>query len=122
VLVHQQISQQRFMQSAKSQLKVLNDCLFDLVGLLMQFQLHLIAILADTENQIGIQKAERDVTRFLWLKDISKSNMSDDNITAYQFCRVPFGLICSPFLLSATLGHHLLKESTPFALNIMHNI
>ena len=104
--------------SAKSQRFVssLNDCLFrgpvilpDLVGLLIRFRLHSIVILADLEKaflQIGVQEDERDVTRFLWLKDINKSDVSDDNIAVYQFCRVPFGLICSPFLLGATLKHH----------------
>ena len=120
--------------SAKSQKFVssLNDCLFcgpvilpDLVGLLIRFRLHSIVILADLEKaflQIGVQEDERDVTRFLWLKDINKSDVSDNNIAVYRFCTVPFGLICSPFLLGATLKHHLLKEGTPLALDIMSNI
>ena len=56
------------------------------------------------------------------MKDINKSDVSDANIAVYRFCRVPFGLICSPFLLGATLKHHLLKEGIPLALDIMSNI
>jgi len=81
--------------------------------------------LADIEKaflQIVIQSDERDVTRFLWLKDVNKLVVNDDNIEVYHFCRVPFGLTCSPFLLGATLKYHLQKEGTPLALNIMSNI
>ena len=63
----------------KSENKSLNKCLYrgpvilnDLCGLLMRFRLHQIAIVADIEKaflQIGIQPNQRDVTRFLWLKD-----------------------------------------------------
>jgi len=80
--------------------------------------------LADVERaflQIGIQEAERDVTRFLWLKHLDKP-VDNDNVRVYRFCRVPFGLTCNPFLLAATLKYHLQKEGTPLALNIMDNI
>ena len=40
----------------------------------------------------------------------------------FRFCRVPFGLICSPFLLVATIKFHLQREGTPLALHILHNI
>ena len=33
-----------------------------------------------------------------------------------------FGLICSPFLLGATIQLHLQKENTPLALHILSNI
>ena len=109
------------------QVASLNDCLYcgpvilpDLVGLLQRFRLHRIVALADTEKaflQIAIQRDEHDVTRFLWLKDTSKLVVSNDNIKAYCFCRVPFGLTCSPFLLGATLKYHLQKEGTPLTLN-----
>ena len=71
--------------------------------------------------QIGIQEAERDVTRFLRLKNLDKP-VENDNVSVYRFCRVPFGLTCSPFLLAATLKYHLQKEDIPLALNIMDNI
>ena len=72
---------------------MLQDCLHrgpiilpDLVGLLMRFRLQWIVILADIEKaflQIAIQDDERDVTRFLWLKDVNKPIVNDDNIEVY---------------------------------------
>ena len=79
-------------------------------GLLMRFRLHQIAIVADIEKaflQIGIQPNQRDVTRFLWLKDSGETRVQSDNIQEYRFCSVPFGLISSPFLLGATIKSHL---------------
>ena len=48
--------------------------------------------------------------------------VSDSNLMVYRFCRVPFGLTCSPFLLGATLKFHLQNEGTPLALNILNNM
>ena len=96
----------------------------DLCGLLIRFCTYPIVVLADIEKaflQVGIQDAERDVTRFLWLKDPTKLD-TKDNLITYRFCRVPFGLICSPFLLSAAIKFHLQKEGTPLALHILRNI
>ena len=110
----------------------LNNCLYcgpvilpDLVGLLLRFRLQTIVVITDIMKaflQIAIQRDEHDVTRFLWLKDTSKLVVRNDYIEAYCFCRVPFGLTCSPFLLGATLKYHLQKEGTLLALNIMNNI
>ena len=78
-----------------------------------------LVVLADIEKsflQVGIQDTGRDVTRFLWLKDPAKLDI-DDNLITYRFCRVPFGLVCSPFLLGATIKFHLQKEGTPLALH-----
>ena len=72
--------------------------------------------------QIEIQDSERDVTRFLWLKDINKPVANDDNFIVYRFCRAPFGSTCSSFLVSASIKYHLQKEGTPLAVNNMNNI
>ena len=116
---------------AESNMNSLNECLHrgpvilpDLCGLLIRFRIYPIVVLADIEKaflQVGIQEAERDVTRFLWLKDLTKVNIQENLIT-YRFCRVPFGLVCSPFLLGATIKFHLQKEGSPLALHILRNI
>uniref|UniRef100_A0A914V113 Integrase catalytic domain-containing protein n=1 Tax=Plectus sambesii TaxID=2011161 RepID=A0A914V113_9BILA len=109
----------------------LNDCLYrgpvmlpDLCGLLLRFRKDPIAMTADIEKaflQIGLQSADRDVTRFLWLKDPTKP-FSSDNIQIYRFCRVTFGVISSPFLLSGTLQYHLQKNGSERALSLEENI
>lgn len=40
----------------------------------------------------------------------------------YRFCRIPFGIIASPFLLGAAIDHHLKKVGTSTAKNIRQNI
>lgn len=98
----------------------LNECMYkgpsmleDMTKLLIKFRTGKVGITADVEKaflQIGIQESDRDVTRFLWLKDIEK-DASEDNIMHLRFCRVPFGIISSPFLLTATIRHHLSKKN-----------
>ncbi|XP_043476290.1 uncharacterized protein LOC122507569 [Leptopilina heterotoma] len=57
-----------------------------------------IGVVADIRKaflQIVIHKSDRDFLRFLW--------MEGDKIITFRHCRVVFGLVCSPFLLSAIL-------------------
>lgn len=42
--------------------------------------------------------------RFLWVNSVDSEQI--DSIV-YRFCRVVFGVNCSPFLLNATLHYHL---------------
>ena len=56
------------------------------------------------------------------MKNTNKPVVNDDNLIVYCFCRVPFRLTCSPFLLGTTLKYHLQKEGTPLAVNMMNNI
>lgn len=119
--------------SAKSQPKntSLNECLHrgpvmlhDLCGLLLRFRLKKIAIVADIEKaflQVGLQEKDRDATRFFWLKDVNNPTV-DNNVQVYRFCRVPFGVISSPFLLAATVDHHLSTYESRTAENIRSNI
>ena len=47
--------------------------LHDLCGMLIRFRIHPIAVVADIEKaflQIRLQKNQRNVTRFFWLKNI----------------------------------------------------
>ena len=39
-----------------------------------------------------------------------------------RFTRVPIGMIPSPFLLAATIKHHLTKAATPIAKQIADNM
>ena len=117
---------------AKKGDKSLNECLHrgpvllpDLCGILLRFKFQLIAIFADIEKaflQVGIQKADRDITRFLWFKDLTNLDVLDENLDTYRFCRVPFGIICSPFLLAGTIKYHLKQIGTSVALKISDNI
>ena len=109
----------------------LNECLYrgpillhNLTGILLRFCMKQIAMVADIEKaflQVGLQEDAKDVTRFFWLKNKTLTNV-ENNIQAYRFCRVPFGIICSPFLLVATIDHHLRISDSNTAQNIKDNI
>ena len=89
----------------------------------MRLRTYVIVILADVEKaflQIGIQKQDRDVTRFLWFRDPSRPEQVEGNLDVYRFCRVPFGIICSPFLLEGTLRFHLQNEGSAVAQKIVY--
>ncbi|CAC5379123.1 unnamed protein product [Mytilus coruscus] len=120
--------------SAKSNNEVnsLNECLYrgpvllkNLCGIFMRFRLNQVAIVAEIEKaylQVRLQKSDRDVTRFLWLKNYKDGYASDANLQEYRFCRVPFGIISSPFLLAATVESHLDTYQSPIARKIKDNI
>ena len=73
----------------------------------MRFRWNRIAITADIEKaflMIGIQENQRNMLRFLWLKDPYVVN---SEVIQLRFCRLVFGLRPSPSILGATLTHHL---------------
>ena len=116
---------------ARKDVQSLNECLYrgpvmlqDLIGILLRFCLNKVAVVADIEKaflQIGLNENAKDVTRFFWLKDITRLT-TENNIQVYRFCRVPFGIILSSFLLGATLDHHLDTFKSQTAENIRNNI
>ncbi|KAK7592957.1 hypothetical protein V9T40_007709 [Parthenolecanium corni] len=119
--------------SAKSRkhAKSLNDNIMkggnwvtELPGVLLRFRKHGVAVTSDifkAFHQIMIAPEDRDVVRFLWLRDINKPP-SADNLVIYRFKRMAFGVIASPFLLTATIKHHLRTNPNEFAAQIEHDL
>ena len=65
-------------------------------GFLLRFRIKRIGIIADIEKAIlsaGQSPEDRDLTRFLWLKEVN--GKTTDYVS-----------ICKTFLLSATVKHH----------------
>ena len=84
--------------------------------MLLRFRKHNVAIVADVKKaflHLELHDTDRDVTRFPWIKDLTK-NVQKGNLKIYRFTPVAFGVISSPFLLSATLPRHLRTEGTKF--------
>ncbi|PIC44764.1 hypothetical protein B9Z55_005020 [Caenorhabditis nigoni] len=81
----------------------------DMVEMLIRFRSGTTAIISDVEKaflQVRVNPLDRDITRVIWLKDID-APVTRSNIQVYRFTRVIFGLNVSPFLLGATILHHL---------------
>ncbi len=86
-----------------------------LIGQLVNFRLHEVALSADIKSaylQIGINEADRDALRFLWVKDLSQGLDAKENLWYLRFARVPFGVNASPFLLNMVLQEHIQKDTT----------
>ncbi|XP_075529865.1 uncharacterized protein LOC142563199 [Dermacentor variabilis] len=110
---------------------LLNDVLFagpnlnsNLADILIRFRVHNVAIMSDIEKaflQIELAESERDAVRFLWYQSTPGQSDALPPIKEYRMRRVPFGVTCSPFLLAATLSHHLktVQEKFPRTAKIL---
>ena len=91
----------------------LNDCLHVgppltplLYNILLRFRENRVVLVGDIEKaflNVEVGPEDRDCLCFLWVEkppDLSQ-------VVVYRFCRVVFGLNASPFLLNATLRHHV---------------
>ncbi|GFW11041.1 uncharacterized protein TNCV_275731 [Trichonephila clavipes] len=102
---------------AKAQLS-LNDCLHtglnfipNLFFLLMKFRVNPIAFVADIKMaflMFEIDESERDFTRFFWDENPG-IDLEIKRLDIFRMTRVLFGVKSSPFLLAATIKHHLKK-------------
>lgn len=105
-----------YNKSAHSEGPSLNECLHTgpkfnqrILDILLRFRVHRVAFTADVEKaflMVSIAKHDRDVLRFLWVDDVLAEH---PNIIELRFTRVVFGVSPSPFLLNATIRHHLGK-------------
>lgn len=76
-------------------------------SLLMKFRLREIGVTGDIKKaflQISLSSKDRDYVKFLWWSDYGARK-----IISYRHCRVVFGISSSPFLLNATINHHLVN-------------
>ncbi|KRX42397.1 hypothetical protein T05_9324 [Trichinella murrelli] len=76
----------------------------DLIGILLRFRQHRIAVQADIEKmylQVGLQTDDRDACRFLW-----RDCWTNAPPRRYRLTRVCFGLACSLYLALNVLKAH----------------
>ena len=92
----------------------------DIFAILLRFRLHFAAIISDIIQaflQFTLDVKDRDLTRFFWYRIMQESEghyCTTDEIMTYRFTRLPFGLTCSPFLLSAALSEHTDRHKGTF--------
>ena len=93
----------------------LNDCLLagenlfpNLLGVILRFRFNNIAISCDIQKaflMLELRPEDRDSTCFYWYNDLN--DISQVRPTLYRMKRLPFGVKCSPHLLTHTIQHHL---------------
>lgn len=106
-------------RSGKDKLS-LNECLYrgpvmvpELCGIVFRFQTYRYGLIADIKKaflKIELNDRDRDVTSFLFPKDLERA-MSFDNLMVCRFCRIAFGFISSPFLLTAIIATTYRRKS-----------
>ena len=107
----------------------LNSCLTagpplqnDMCAILILFRIHNFAFSTDLEKaflQIQLDEEDHDFISFLWPTD-PKDPASQ--FQAYCFTVIPFGLISSPFILNATVLHHLDQYETDVSQDMQDNL
>eukprot|EP00731_Ephydatia_muelleri_P027563 Em0019g436a len=100
--------------SARTTGPSLNNCLYAgpsfgqrIVDILIRFRTYPVGLIADIEKaflMVSVADEDKDVLRFLWLDDV---NSELPRIKVLRFARVVFGVSSSPFLLNATIKHHM---------------
>ncbi|XP_064459094.1 uncharacterized protein LOC135369435 [Ornithodoros turicata] len=87
----------------------------DVLQLLLQFRTYEVALTADVEKaflQIQLDPSDRDCLRFFWYAEPPKTGEPLPPVETWWMTRVPFGAKSSPFLLAATIRHHLKSAET----------
>ena len=75
----------------------------NLTGMLMRFREYEVGFQADIKKaffMIGVRKEDRPYLRFVWPDETGE-------LVVWRLTKLPFGVTCSPFILTAVLQHHL---------------
>ena len=67
------------------------------MDILLHFRTHKIAMAADIEKaflMVSMVESDRDVLRFLWVKDVKKAS---SEVVILRFTRVVFEFLLAPF-------------------------
>ena len=99
-----------------------DPALIDLCAILLRFRLHHYALSTDIEKaflHVKLDKQDRDFTRFFWLADPTNP---ESPFIPYRFKVLLFGSVSSPFMLSATLQHHLNSHNSSVSHDIKRNL
>lgn len=86
----------------------------ELLKTVINFRCHAIALTADIEKaflQIVVKQEDRDALRFLWYAQPPTEDSKGAETEVWRMTRVPFGSTSSPFMLAATVKHHLANVS-----------
>jgi hypothetical protein len=81
----------------------------EILGTLLRFRLYPVGIMGDIGQaflQMSLNKRDRNLMSFFWYRVIKDDDGNYDTtreLITYRFTRLPFGLTCSPFFLSATI-------------------
>ena len=110
----------------------LNDCLYtgpnleqSIFSILIKFRVHPVAMAADVEKaflMVSVHPQDRDALRFLWVNNTQDENPEPIHL---RFTRVTFGVNASPFLLKATIEHHIRtyqEEDPTFVATFLNSI
>ena len=100
--------------SARSHGASLNNCLYtgpkfgqSIFDILLRFRAQQVALTGGIEKaflMVSVIEEDRDSLRFLWVEN---PNEDPPEILTLRFTRVVFGVSLSPFLLNATINHHM---------------
>jgi hypothetical protein len=89
----------------------------------VKFRSHVVGLVANIEKaflMVGIDDVDRDMLRFLWVKNIQEPI---PEIIEFRFTRLVFGLRPSPAMLGAAFNHHLnlYEDENPDAVKVLKN-
>jgi len=107
----------------------LNNCLQpgelqlnDLCSIILRFHTHKYGLCTDIEKaflHVHLNREDCDYNQFLWPANPSGPNCE---LLTYHFKVAPFGAICSPFMLHATLLFHLSQYTTGTSKDMLQNL